>query len=253
MLSLWTIWQGFQSLYNTAQNSFFRPQTDFTQQVNAISSELWDAWTQESEKSQQIRDFLAPFLKSKNILVTPRNSYYGTVDYPKNYGRFATARVWTLGDECVPCPNVDNGKCKGYQSQQEVNEDYYQNIREYEVDLVDDKRWGACLNHLTKMPTLQKPKILQIDGGWRVAPRTVSVLVLDYYVRPRLGTFVYTVTAGNPQTGAGDFIQFDANASVSLEWPETVLNYFLWKLGTRYGLFISNQFLSQFAKTQEAA
>lgn len=253
MLSFFTIWQSFQSLCNTAQNSFFRPQTDFQQAVNDISKELWDEWTRLSEKDQQVRDFLRPFLKSKNLLVTPRNSYYGTVDYPKNYGRFATARVWTLGDQCVPCPDVDNGKCKGYQSQEEVNQEYYANIREYEVDLVDDKRWGASLNHLTKMPTLKKPKITQIDGGWKVAPRDVSVLVLDYYIRPREGTFVYTITAGDPQTGAGDFIQYDAASSVQLEWPETVLNYFLWKLSTRYGLFIGNQFLSQFSKTQEAA
>jgi hypothetical protein len=243
----------FQSLVNTSQNSFFRPQSDFQQAVNDISKELWETWTGQAEKSQQIRDYLAPYLKSKNIQVTPRNSYYGVVDYPKNYGRFATASVWTLKENCVPCPDVNGGKCAGYKSKEQITEEYYSNIKEYTIDLIDAQRWGACLNHLTKSPKLSDPKMMQVDGGWRVAPRTVSIVVLYWYVQPREGTFVYTVTPGNPQTGAGDFLQYDANASVPLEWPETTLNYFLWKLATRYGVFIGNTFLSQFAKQQEAA
>lgn len=253
MLSLFTIWTSFQSLVNTAQNSFFRPQQDFQQACNDISKELWETWTGQAEKSQQIRDYLSSFLKSKNILVTPRNSYYGTVDYPKDYGRFASAAVWSLKEQCVPCPDVDNGKCKGYKSQEEVNEEYYKNIQERQVDLIDEQRWKSCLTHLTKNPTLDNPKITQIDGGWKVAPRDVSILVLDYYIQPMEGTFKYSLVAGNPQTGAGDFIQYDAAASTPLQWPETVLNFFLWKLATRYGLFIGNTFLSQFAKQQEAA
>lgn len=253
MLSLFTIWQSFQSLVNTSQNSFFRPQTDFQQAVNDISKELWVDWTGEAEKSQEIRDFLAPFLKSKNIMVTPVNSYYNTLTKPAKYGRFANAAVWTLGKKCVPCANVNNGKCAGYKEQQEINEEYYKNIKETQIDLVDLNRWQACLEHLTKKPTLDKPKMVQVDGGWRVAPRDVSIVVLYWYAEPRQGTFNYTVVPGNPQTGAGDFIQYDAATSVELEWPETVLNYFLWKLATRYSIFIGNTFLSQFAKQQEAA
>ena len=167
-------------------------------------------------------------------------------DYPKNYGRFADARVWSVGDKCVQCPDAEGA------DQKEVDEKYYASIKESQCDLVDEKRWTACLSHLTKAPTLEKPKITQIDGGWKVAPRTVSILVLDYYIRPTDGTFKYTIVAGNPQTGAGDFIQYDTT-STPLEWPETVLNYFLWKLSTRYGMFIGNQFLAQFSKQQDAA
>ena len=250
MLSLFTIWQSFQSLVNTAQNSFFRPYTDFQQSVNDISKELWDQWTSSSEKNQQVRDYLAPFLKSKNIMVQPRNSYYGVVLYPKDYGRYASAAVWSIRNQCVPCPDVDNGKCKGYKTQEEVNEEYYRNIEERQVDLIDEQRWKACLTHLTKMPTIQAPKITQIDGGWKVAPKDVSIIVLDYYKVPAEGTFLYTVEPGNPQTGSGDYIIFNTS-SVSLEWPETVLNYFLWKLAKRYGVFIGNQFLAQFSEQQK--
>lgn len=252
MLSLYSIWSSFQSLVNTAQNSFFRPQTDFAQQVNDISNEIWEEWTGMAEKSQEIRDHLAPFLISKNLKVEPRNTYYGEALYPKNYGRFASAAVWSLKNQCVPCPNVDGGKCKGVKTQEEVNEEYYANITENEVDLVDAQRWTSCLNHKTKKPTLSKPKITQINGGWKVAPRDASILVLSYYTKPVEGTFKYTVVAGNTVTGDGDYIQYDPT-SVPLQWPETVINEFLWRLATRYGLFINSQFLTQFANSKKRA
>lgn len=251
MLSLFTIWQSFQSVYNTSQNSFFRPQTDFQEQVNDISYGLWDKWTRMSEKDQQIRDFLSSFLISKNILVTPRNSYYGFLKKPDNYGRWGAARVYTLKDACIPCPDIDNGKCKGYQTKEEIKEEYYSLIEESVIDLIDEQRWAGCLKHKTKAPSLTKPKMLQIDGGWRVAPRTVSIVAFDFYKEPKEGTFKYTVVPGNAETGAGDYIEYDAATSTPLEWPPTVINYFVWELGTRFGLFTQNPLILQFAQQQK--
>lgn len=252
MLSLFTIWQSFQSLVNTAQNSLFRPQTDFQQAVNDISKELWDNWTSQSEKSQQIRDFLSPFLKSKNLITTPRNTYYATVNYPENYGRYASTRVFTINNECLPCKDVEGGACGNgeWKTDTEIAEEFYKSLVEVQCDLIDEQRWAACLNHLTKMPTLKAPKITQIDGGWKIAPRTVSVLVLDYYTRPIDGTFKYTISPANTDTGAGDEIIYDPT-SVKLQWSESVLNYFLWSLAKRYGLFIGNEFLAQFSNEQK--
>ena len=217
--------------------------------MNAISKEVFLIWTGMAEKSQEVRDYLFPFLVSKNLMVEKKNSYYGFLKKPDTYSRWGTARIWTLGDKTIPCANVDGGKCEGYKSQEEINEEFYANIKEAEIDLIDDKRWAACLEHLTKMPTLAKPKTLQVDGGWRVAPRDVSIVALDWYKEPKEGTFKYTVVPGDPQTGAGDFIQYDPT-STPLEWPETVLNEFLWRLADRYGIFISNPTLSQLSKQQ---
>lgn len=252
MMTLFSIWQSFQSLVNTSQNSYFRPQTDFAQAVNDISKDLWDTWTSQNEKSYQIRTYLSPFLKSKNIVTKPANSYYTVAKYPGDYGRLASAAVWSLNDAAIPCPNVDDGKCEGFETQSEVDEKFYENIVERQVDLIDEKRWKACLTHLTKKPTLLRPKMTQIDGGWNLAPRTASVLVLDYYIVPTDGEFKYTVVPGDPQTGAGDFIQYDPS-STPLQWNSVVLNYFLWKLALRYGIFIGNTFLAQFAEKQKAA
>lgn len=253
MISLFTIWNSFQSYVNTFQGSWYRPATDFQPAVNDISKQLWEDWTGQAEKSQEIKDHLAPFLKTKNLIVKSQNSTYGLLSYPTDYGRLSSARIIVNNQECVPCPDVDGGECANgeFKTQEEVTDEYKDNIKETIVEIVDNQKWSSCLSHLTKKPTIAKPKMTQYDKGWNVAPRKVSVVVLDYYTRPKEGTFKYSITAGNPTTGAGDFLVYNDTLSEKLEWPETVLNEFIWRLGERFGLFTQNQFTSSFATQQK--
>jgi hypothetical protein len=247
MLSLFQIWSSFQSFVNTFQGGWYRPQTDFENAVNDISKLLWEDWTGQAEKSQEIKDHLASFLISNNLVVKSANSFYGTVAYPSSYGRFATARILVAGDGCIPCKTVDSGKCANdadFKTEQELTDEYYDTAKEREVLLIDTQRWASCLNHLTKCPTFENPKMLQTDTGFNVAPRKVSVVVLSFYKRPKDGTFRYTVASGNIQTGAGDQIVYNANQSTPLEWPDTVLNEFVIRLGERFGLFTRDQFVT---------
>ena len=246
MLSLFSIWNSFQAFINTSQSGFFRPQTDFQNACNDISNLLWEEWTGQAEKSQEIKDHLASFLKSKNLIVQSANSFYGTIDYPKDYGRFATATILVAGDGCVPCKTVDDGKCSNgdFKTNEEITDEYYSRCVEHEILLVDTQKWASCLKHLTKCPTFENPKMKQINAGFQVAPRTVSVVVFNYYTKPKEGTFRYTVAPGNIQTGAGDQIIYDASASTPLEWPPTVINEFVIRLGERFGLFTRDQFVT---------
>lgn len=259
MFTSFSLYQSFSSLANTAQGSFFRPQTDFIIQSNDVSIEVWDYLTRKAEKSQQERDYLRPFLKTKNIIVKRNNTFYGTLIPPPLYERFSAARIMVHQEskKTIPDRSIDNGKCEsnGIISQFEISEEYYENIIERPIDLIDDQKWGACLEHLTKKPTLSKPKMNQIDlgnigTGFRVAPRTVSVVVLDYYVKPDRATFVYTISPGNEQTGAGDDIIYDAANSKPFNWPETVVPEFLWRLAQRYGIFIDKEIIYNFATQQ---
>jgi hypothetical protein len=108
------------------------------------------------------------------------------------------------------------------------------NIKEFKVQMIDNQRWSAYCEHLTKGPTLEKPGITQINDYFRVAPRKVSVVVIDYYVEPKEATFKYTLTPGNVQTGSGDMIIYDANASQKLEWPEQVRQEIMEELKSWY-------------------
>lgn len=254
MIDMFSLWQDFQSLVNTYQSGWYRPQTDFQRAVNDISIELWDKWTSMAEKSQQIKDYLIPFLISKNIIVKPANSYYSTISYPGDYGRFADARIMVAGDKvCCPDNSVENGKCCNgeFKTTEEITEEYYENIQEREIKLIDLQRWASCLSHLTKKPTFENPKMVQIDGGFRVAPKTVSVVVFSFYTKPTEATFNYTVSTGDTATGFGDQIIYDKSNSTPLQWSEITKNEFLWRLGEKFGIFTRDQFMTQISTQQK--
>lgn len=251
MFTTYSLYNSFASLVNTAQGSWFRPQTDFEVQANDVSTEVWDMLTKKAEKSQQEKDYLRPFLKTKNVIVNSQNNFYGILTPPKGYERYSAARIIVHKDQTLPDRSIDDGKCEnGVYSMEEIKEEYYNNITQHQIDLIEDKKWAACLEHLTKKPTLKKPKMVQVDNVFNVAPRQVSVVVLDYYIKPTYATFKYTISTGNEQTGAGDDIIFDANASVPFEWPPTVVPEFLWRLAQRYGFFIDKQSIFNFATQQ---
>lgn len=267
------LYQSFQSYVNTFQGGWFRPQTDFQQATNDISNDLWEKLTRQAEKSQEIRDNLGPFLRSKNRTVQKANSYYGTFLAPDDYGRFASARIIRTKDNtCLPCKGLDEGKgmeqgeCSATDtdSQEQVSDDYYESICEQQIDMIDNQRWGSVCQHLTKAPTLYNPKMTQYSvevGGpskkstgtvsFKVAPRTVSVAVLDYYIRPTPCVFGFNIAPGDVQTGAGDQIIYDVNKSTPLQWPTTMINEFLIRLGERYGFFTRDQFMAQAATQQK--
>jgi hypothetical protein len=252
MIDLFDLYESFQSYSNTFIGGWFRPQTDFTKRCNDISKKLWVKWTREAEKSQEAKDNLFPFLKSKNLIVSAVGPY-GKFKPPDGYGRFASARLIIAGDKTYPDKNVDQGKCANgeFKTEQELTEEYYDSIEQSDVELIDDQKWGAVNTHLTKKPTLLKPKIRQIDNGFEVAPRQVSVIVLDYYVEPKEATFIYSISLGNVETGAGDQIIYDKNNSQPLEWPATVRNEFLIELGQAYGIFTRDQFMAQVTQQQK--
>lgn len=261
------LYNRFQSYVNTFQGGWFRPQTDFQNATNDISNDLWQKLTKQAEKSQEVRDSLGPFLRSKNCIVKPSKSYFGVFYAPPDYGRFASARIITRNDECLPCAEIEEqGKCAeaNISSQEQITEDYYAGMCERQIDMIDDQRWGSVCQHVTKAPTLENPKMVQysidVPGlnkttvskiSFKVAPRSVSVVVLDYYIQPKDCVFGYSVAPGNIQTGAGDQIIYDANKSTPLQWPITVINEFLWRLGERYGFFTRDQFMAQLSTQQK--
>lgn len=255
MITLFQIWQSFQAYVNTFQGSWYRPNTDFQPAVNDISKEMWEEWTGQAEKSQEIKDHLQPFLKPRNLIVKQLKGSYGLLETPSDYGRFSSARIIVSGSECIPCKDVDNGKCNNgaFKDQEEIDDQYYDSLKETIIELIDNQKWAACLGHLTKKPTLERPKMTEYKNGWYVAPRKISVIVLDYYTRPQEGTFVYTTAPGDTNTGAGDYLIYDSANSTSLEWPETVINEFVIRLGIRFGIYTRDQFIAAASSQQKAA
>ncbi len=253
-MDTYSIWLDFQSEVNTSQNGWFRPHTDFIRALNAISVELWNDYTGQAEKSQEIKDKLFPFLKTKNISVESSTAYYGQAKKPEEYGRFASCRVLLHDNEgTLPDKNVDEGKCEGFKTPEEIKDEYYDALKEFPVVMVDNQRWGSYSEHLTKGPTLTRPGITQVGEFFKVAPRKVSVIVMDYYVEPKEATLKYSLTPGNLQTGSGDSIQYDKNASTPLQWPEQMRREFLQKLKEWYIAYTRDPLFNSIALQQKAS
>lgn len=247
MIDPFDLWNSFQSLVNTFQGGWFRPQTDFIQACNDISFKLWNEGRKEAEKSQFWKDNMAPFLKTKNFLVkVPK--IYGYFKPDTDYGGFSAARIIVHEQKCMPDFNVEKGKLSNddtFKSDVDQTEEYYDNIRQYDIELIDGIKWGAVNKHKTKGPTMERPKMRQVDNGFEVMPRGVTVVVLDYYRQPKVATFAYDPSVGNEETGAGDNIIYDKNDSQPLEWPFNMRDEFLIGLGERYGIFTRDQFVTQ--------
>ncbi len=249
MIDLFDLWQDLGSQLNISQNGWWRPESDFERAVNDVSIKLWNDKIDVAERDGRIIDELRPFFKPKNIIVKNQNSFYGIVDYPtkegEEYGRFGSARLLLAGQTCVPCKEVDQGNCCNgeFKTDTELAEDYYNTVCETQIEKIDNQRWPSALQHLTKRPTLLNPKMTQIGNSFRVAPRQVTVVILNYYVQPKYATFKYTLSTPNLINGSGDAIIYNKAASQPLEWPYTVKNDFLSALKeiyigyTRDGLF----------------
>ena len=252
MIDLFELNQSLGSLVNTFQGGWFRPQTDFQRACNDISNELWNEQTNKAEKSEEVKANLIYFLKSENIIVAKEKSAYGRLEVPADYGRRSSLRLITDGVKCYKMDEIST-------DDEKMIEEYYDNLKEINIPVVDNAKWGSANKHLTKSPTLTNPLATQIGqesgkeikGGFKISPRDISVVVLDYYVRPRDAVFAYTTTPGNVQTGAGDQIVYDKARSFPLQWPTTMVNEFLIRLGSRYGAFTRDQFMAQYSEQQK--
>jgi len=255
------LWKRFCADNNTFQGGMFRPERDFEANVNSISLEAFAEFTAQDEKNQQVDDWLAPFANTVNIITSPLSGNEVLAKYPKNnkgeliYGAYKSARSLQHKEQCLCDESNDvyqDGKCANAHDTDIERAKrlaaYKDGIVEVTINKVESSHWGACLTHETKCPTFKNPKLTQFKEGFKVAPRQVSVIVLDYYRNPVPAKFAYTIAPGNTQTGAGDYLIYNAAGSTPLEWPESMMPYFLDKLQQIYAKFTRDTPLFQMNK-----
>lgn len=246
-IDLYDLWQSLRNNVNTQQGGFIRPQANFQSWVNEISVELFREKVKEWETTQRISDELSPFLKTVNaVLVEQPGRNYDVLTYPSDYGYFSSARI--LANVNVPCGcacagkefmDGKDGQCKPYD-----DPDYQEiaamnagaDVCELIVTKVPNQMWGSACDNSFKKPTAVAPIITQWDGGFKVAPRKLGVIILDYLKIPRKAVFGYTL-------GVDDNVIYNPLTSVQLEWSESVKGEFLARLQKRYGMFVREEFV----------
>lgn len=252
-IDIYDLYMSLRNNVNTQQGGFIRPQANFQNWVNEISLELFREKVKEWETTQRISDELAPFLKTVNaVLVSNPGRNYDTLAYPADYGYFSSARI--LANTSAKCGCASNGnefmdgkdgKCKAYDDPDykaiaELNKGA--DLCELSVTKVPNQMWGSACDNSFKKPTVTSVIITQWDGGFKVAPRNLGVVILDYLKVPRKAVFGYTL-------GADDNIVYDASTSVQLEWGESVKGEFLARLQKRYFMFVREE--NQYAASEQ--
>lgn len=252
MIHLNRLYENFNSEYNTSQNGFFRPVSDFVPAIHEISLDIWNKLCGLEPRSQKIQDWLIPFLVSYNVTVQQKPQY-DYIPYPrfpapddvKNYEYYGSSRIIVEKERTVGAPGLDlideKGECI---PAVELDEAFFPQTTDYEeksIQLVPRNKWAAVTGHRTKGPTMNKPFMKQIEEGFQIAPRGVGVVVLDWYRKPIMPVFNYTTINNGPDT----YIQFTEQGSVHLEWSEALLPVFLYRLGKRYGLNVKDQLTLQ--------
>lgn len=256
MIDLFDLYNQLNSEVNSYQGGFIRPQMDFERQVNAISLKFWNDLTEQADKTNEIQDELNPFRRSVNLIVSPTSNGFGKMSYPKGYGRYSSARILVAGEETFPDTDLQTCDCNGkaidpnerkeseFEKEARI-EKYKDSITEVPIWKIANGKWGSILQHKTKKPTLSVPAITQYDEGFKVAPRNVSVIVLDYYILPEPAVFAYTISPGNTITGQGDTIIYNKESSKPLQWSESMIPRFLNELKLKYGIYTRDQLMIQ--------
>lgn len=241
------LWTSFNGLVNSFQGGFYPPVTVFMPAVNAVSKEMWQEKTKIAQNNQKIQEDLLPFLRSKDRVVKGSNSIFGSFDKPADYGYFLDAGYVMLNGEVVGCDCEASAANEDETEKYQRVERYLDGLERINVSKIDTTKWNSCISSYTKKPTMQKPKITQTATGFLVSPRSISVIVLDYYTEPTDATFAYTPSVSNVQTGSGDQIIYDKQDSTPLQWSSTLINEFLWRLAERFSITTKEQFLTQYA------
>lgn len=244
VINIYDIWQKLMSLCNVQQNGQIRPQTDFQNWYNTVNTEMFHAKAAKFQLGQQVTDELSPFLST--VICPVINGY---VQLPADYEYIADLRIIRQKAEttCSPLgkfPVIDG---KG-NSVMYTDPDYAKMIQQYasmgvverSVTIIDNQRWAACLDHARKGPTWDNPKATQNENGFKIAPKMVQGIVMDYFHTPQNAVFAYTISAQ-------DIVIYNSAGSTQLEWTNVIENEFLTRLAMKYASAIGdNALYSQF-------
>ena len=239
------MWQATMSLCDVQQGGQIRPVTDFLSWYNSVNVDKFREKAGAFQLGQQVTDELNPFHTTVIVpLAKVPGRNYGVARLPADYEYLIDVRVIVQKAEYV-CGSIERlpiidgkGVAVSY-----TDPDYAQMITQFAnmgvveatINMVDAQRWGACLTHPDKAPTVNDPKGTQDGTGIKVAPVGVAGIVLDYFRTPQNATFAYTIS--------NDIVIYDPANSQQLEWTNVIRNEFLVELVKKYASFVGDNAL----------
>jgi len=247
MIDLFVLWEKFCGEFNTHQGGHVRPNRNFVHWVNDISKDIFndkykDAW----QKSQKITDDLAkPFLRSELVKVQPGGTTYDLVPYPGDYGHISAMRYFykDKGNGVEP-----DDYCKLKEDPNKSDGFYYETVdakySEVGIRILTNNKWEGISEHKMLKPKLDSPATTQYGMGFKIAPKGLQHVMIDYLRPPKEATFDYTLDAE-------DNIIYNSATSKKLEWSSLLITEFTTRLGKKYGKFIREGMVYQISNAEQ--
>ena len=237
MISVCQIYNDFKGENNTWQQGHFRPQS-FEFSLHMAQMEVFNKLRMEWEKSQVVSDNLRPFFKSVQISIKdyPKG---GMIEYPADYSMYSSLRYFSRSRSGgagvnVACIEVlDKGSiCRPLREEEKTAALSMDELYEHPIDKIDNQRWGAASQHQFIPLDINNPGCTQYNEGFKVLPKKIGVVVLDYLAIPERPKFNYHKDAKH---------NILCDKCTDLLWGEEVLPEIMSRLKTRYGSYTSNQ------------
>lgn len=237
MIRINVLYDMFNSMYNTHQNGFYRPQ-DFVTAVIAVSLELFNKMGGELPRRQKYADLMAPFYKTANVAVSERIT--GDIaEKPADFQYYSDAGMLLNNGTIVADAASEFYKDGQLISGQDL-EDFFPVTTEYKkvpVALVPANKWNSMTTHVTRGASMQNPKIKRGEEGFEVLPKGIGIISIGYYRLPQEPVYKYGERVEGPDT----FLEFQEEGSVHLEWSSALIPAFLYKLGQYYNLTLKDE------------
>lgn len=224
-IDIYQLFQDLTSNLNVKQAGHLRVR-DFNNWVNQISLALFKEKFVAWERDQAIVDDMSrPFLESKSFVTQKTLINHALLPYPSDYAFFSSARIFKSEGAVVQCP-----------TETEPGVDALANVCETNAVIVSNDRWGSICDHKLLYPTLDRVFITEYEGGFKVAPKEIGFITLDYLRYPKKSKLVFL----DPLAQTLDTVN-----TINLEWNQTVTNEFLARLKIFYAGFVREPFLEQ--------
>lgn len=243
MITVCQLWNYFRGRENTSQLGHTKP-SNFISWLHEEQIAMQNKLIEDLGNNQTVTDNLRPFAKSVQIAVSDFISG-SIIPYPVGYRRFSSLRYFSkkingVGCLCADIPLMDKeGNCKPVADcgkplteEDKVELANSEDLCENSIDMIPNQKWGSVCQHEIVGPSLELPYATQFDKGFKVLPKKLGYVVLDYIEIPILPVFKFTEIRHKINCIAG---------STSVAWGEEMLPEILSRLKVRYNAFIRNE------------
>lgn len=236
-ISICQLYSDVKGRENTWQGGHLRP-ASFESWVHEVQIEISNELVKELGNNQTLTDNLRGYLRSVQLPILLSVSG-GTIKYPKDYRRFSSLRFFskTQTGEGVLCKDIDivgeDGQCRPLTEEEKAEALNQSELCERRIDMIDNQFWGSICDDKIAIPSLKIPYATQMQNGFKVLPKAVGYVVLDYVSLPERPKLLYTVD------GRHNFTCLPGSSS--LIFGEEMLPEFLARLKKRYSAFTRNE------------